>query len=142
MMRRIMYTNLINIILSFLYIFCLSSYSLRCIYAPWGPAFLLLPRMHLSEIYSLTIEVAFTMLHFYTMLHLVRLKEPNTFLHATFSLDKTLSLFHKRAPLHLLPSVNLILLFYFSKVTRAGRDWLNECSPFKISISGNSITCF
>lgn len=49
----------------------------------------------------------------------------------------------KTTPLHFLPCVNLILLFYITKLPQAGRDWLNECYPFKISIPGNSYyMCF
>lgn len=42
-----------------------------------------------------------------------------------------------------LPCVNLTLFMYITKVPRAGRDWLNECYPFKISIRENSYyMCF
>ena len=46
-------------------------------------------------------------------------------------------------PLSFLPCVNLILLLHITKAPRAGRDGLDECYPFKISIPGNSYyMCF
>lgn len=86
------------------------------------------------------------MLLFYAMLHLVHLKEFYTFLWAALvfleNLREWLSL-TKTTSLNFLPCANLILLLYITKVPRAGRDWLYECYPFKISIPGNSYyMCF
>lgn len=43
----------------------------------------------------------------------------------------------KTTPLHFLPCVNLILFLCITKVPQTGRDWLDKCYPFKISIPRN-----